>query len=81
MTTEKTPWRECKCPKCEDSDSLDVAAHVWVRLTDTGSDADESNDGSHEWGDEDAIQCIACGHSGKVAEFRVKEEADAVSQD
>ena len=63
-------WHECQCPKCGRDDQLDVAATLWVRLTEDGSDADESRDGSHEWDDNSAMICAACNHSGTVADFR-----------
>lgn len=70
------PWHERQCPKCGDSYRLDVAARVWVRLTANGSDADESNDGNHEWDSTSDIRCNACGNVGKVAEFKMKEQED-----
>jgi hypothetical protein len=57
------------CPECEESDQLDVAATVWVRLTEDGTDADESEDGSHEWGDDSEVHCAGCGHQGTVKDF------------
>lgn len=45
-----------RCPKCNDENYLDITATVRVRLVqdeDGGleSDADQSEDGSHEWGE------------------------------
>ena len=74
MTKREEPWHKCQCPKCFSTIDLDVAAVVWVRLTASGSDADEANDGTHEWDDTSAIQCHACDHDGKVAEFRVGKD-------
>lgn len=60
-----------RCSECGDSDQLDVAATLWIRLTRNGSDADASFDGSHEWDDKSEIICNACNHTGTVGEFRV----------
>jgi hypothetical protein len=57
---------EMACPHCRRSDQLDVNAHVWVRLTADGTDADASDNGSHEWDDDDPCLCAACGWSGTV---------------
>lgn len=55
-----------RCPKCGRTDSLDIAALVWVRLTPDGTDAAQSHDGSHEWDDNSACLCNACQWIGKV---------------
>ena len=57
---------ELRCPHCACRDRIDIAANVWVRVTEDGSDADESHDGTHHWTDESAAYCCACGHPGFV---------------
>jgi hypothetical protein len=57
---------DLECPVCFHTD-LDVHALVWVQLTETGSDADTSHDGSHEWDDNSLFFCRNCEESGAVA--------------
>jgi hypothetical protein len=57
---------ELECPKCKGTDQLDISATVWVRLTRDGTDADQSHDGSHTWGDDSPCYCGACGWTGTV---------------
>jgi hypothetical protein len=63
---------DMRCPKCGDEDHIDIAAEVWVRLTDDGDDADASRCGDHTWTHESAATCEACGHHGTVADFTPK---------
>ena len=58
-----------KCPHCGDSDQIDVAATVWVRLCRDGTDVFEPDNGDHEWTDFSAAHCGSCGHDGAVASF------------
>ena len=67
---------DMQCPKCGESDRIDVYTRIWVRLTKDGTDADASEDGTHEWDDADRADCIACGHSGKVFTFRVENQEE-----
>lgn len=65
-------WR---CPKCG-SDALEVKVEVWARLnqhTDGNFETatDESQDGSHEWGENTPMQCVVCGHSDIADAFVV----------
>ncbi|KAA0573417.1 hypothetical protein [Azospirillum sp. Sh1] len=68
------------CPKCGQDDCIDVAALVHVRLTGSGSDADLSFDGSHEWDDDSRCCCGACGHGGTVSDFRKAAEQQMVRE-
>ena len=63
-------WHELKCPECGHDDEIDVSATLQVRLTAHGSDADASEDGSHEWSDDSAARCVACGFDGRVTDFQ-----------
>ncbi len=58
-----------QCPACGDTDAIDVAATVRVRLTDDGSDADASANGDHGYGPGSLATCAACGHVGKLGDF------------
>lgn len=66
-------WRGNVCPKCGVADEIDVAATVWVRLTNDGSDADGSMSGDHEYDDDSEAGCAACGFKGKLASFHGKK--------
>jgi len=68
---------DLKCPKCGESGAIDVAATVWVRLMEDGTDAGEAEDGDHEWDGRSAAKCCDCCHTGTVAEF---EGNDSVGQ-
>jgi hypothetical protein len=61
------------CPKCGDTDQIDVSAFIWARVTRDGTDPNLSKDGDHEWGDDSPARCAACGHSGKVGDFYQNE--------
>ena len=56
------------CPDCEDDGALDIAATVWIRLFENGTDADAAQDGNHEWDQKSKCQCASCGWSGTVAD-------------
>jgi hypothetical protein len=58
-----------KCPRCESSNRIDVAAVVWVRLCHNGTDIFEAANGDQEWTDNSATHCGSCGLSGTVASF------------
>jgi hypothetical protein len=64
---------DLRCPKCGNTDEIDVSASVWTRLTDEGTDTDLAKDCGHEWGDDSSARCAACGHFGKVTGFRQDE--------
>ena len=68
-------WMNKKCPKCSDADCIDVAARVWVRLTDDGSDADESQDCGHDYDETNSAKCVRCGFGGTLGDFPAIEEA------
>lgn len=53
-----------RCPSCKSDDAVDIQAVVWVRLTPNGTDADLSDDGSHEWDSASASRCSGCGWEG-----------------
>lgn len=64
---------EMECPQCHDDSQIDVTAWIDVRLTPDGTDADEANSGDHEWDGGSPCCCVACGFSGRVSDFAVKE--------
>jgi hypothetical protein len=65
-----------KCPRCGNTDKIDIRASVWIRVTDDGTDPDEAFDGSHEWGDKSEAKCNACNQHGKVHQFETEEDSD-----
>jgi hypothetical protein len=64
---------DLRCPKCGNTDEIDVSASVWARVTEDGTDTDLAKDGGHEWGDDSSARCAACGHFGKITGFRQDE--------
>jgi len=62
-----------RCPVCGKSGEIDVKAPIWVRVTEDGTDADLSHDGTHEWDDNSPARCANCTHSGKVGDFQRSE--------
>lgn len=65
-------WR---CPKCH-SDNLDIEIVTWARLNqnpgcpdDFSTDADDGQNGDHEWDGDSGMQCRDCGHTAKVIDF------------
>lgn len=56
------------CPSCGRIDQIDVAATVWVRITDNGTDADASSDGHHEYDGASAASCGGCRWTGTLRE-------------
>lgn len=59
-----------RCPDCMDDGAIDIQARIWTRISNDGSDADASHDGTHEWDDDSPALCNNCGKEGKVSEFR-----------
>ena len=43
---------DLRCPKCGNSDQIEVSASIWARVTDDGTDTDLSKKSSHEWDDD-----------------------------
>jgi hypothetical protein len=60
---------DMKCPRCGATDEIDIAATIWVRLCDDGTDTDEAHSGDHEWSDASPAVCCACHYAGTVREF------------
>lgn len=65
---------ELRCPECHSSDHIDIAATVWVRVTQDGTDAAQSHDGAHHWNDDSLCRCDACGELGTVLNFSPEDE-------
>lgn len=65
---------EMVCPECGESDEIDIAATVWVRLCADGTAPDEAEDGDHTWDDASPCKCVGCGHVATVADFETNDE-------
>lgn len=64
------------CPKCGETDRLDVFATVRVRLIQKDddefeTDADASMCRDHEWDGNAGMICVRCEHGGNVSDFEV----------
>lgn len=57
------------CPGCGSDGELMVVVTVWAALSTDGTEPE----GDHEWNEDSAMSCRACGHGGKVAAFRCEE--------
>ena len=64
---------DLRCPKCGNSEEIDISAPIWARITEDGTDTDLSDNGGHEWDDDSPARCAACTHSGKVGDFQQSE--------
>jgi hypothetical protein len=64
---------DLRCPKCGNSEEIDISAPIWARITEDGTDSDLSANGGHEWDDDSPARCAACTHSGKVGDFQQNE--------
>lgn len=65
-----------KCPTCGDTTNIDVDATVRVRILQDEdgnyeTDADASEDGSHDWDDNSLARCAGCGYVGIIETFQV----------
>lgn len=69
METVTDNWN-MRCPVCGADDEIDIAATVNVRLCPDGTDVFAAANGDHEWTDDSAASCTACGHHGKVRDFQ-----------
>lgn len=53
------------CPQCGQSEALLITATTEIRLTPEGS----SDQGNHEWYQDNFCRCPACGMQGKIEDF------------
>lgn len=58
-----------RCPRCGETDEINIHAKVWVRITEDGTDADLSVGTGHEWSDDSPALCSGCDYEGVVADF------------
>jgi RecJ-like exonuclease len=69
-----------RCPKCGNTDKLDIVARVCVRAIQTNPENIETDPAmaavhDHEWDDASDIICRACDHQGTVMGFDQEEVA------
>ena len=72
MNTKNTNCLEgIRCPKCGQEDYFEVRAHVWVTVTDEGTEDWQDLD----WDDDAPTECRECGHRAEWNDFRVNKHA------
>lgn len=59
------------CPRCETDNKIEIASHLWLRVTETGTQADFTGD--YEYHPHSPAICTGCGFVGTVRTF---ERAD-----
>lgn len=57
------------CPACGADAHIDIAAHIWVRITEHGTDPDLSECRDHEYHPLSPAICWRCRFIGKVRDF------------
>ena len=66
------------CPKC-DGRELRVVVQAWATLMQEPEDDNFQTDveeTDHEWSSDSAMECVGCGHRGRVLQFSQQEEKD-----
>jgi hypothetical protein len=67
------------CPRCNADDKIEIASHLWLRVTETGTEADFNGD--YEYHPHSPAICTNCGFVGTVRTFeradRPKPSGDA----
>ncbi len=58
-----------RCPACGDGSHLDIQAHVWVHLTEDGTDPDAAHDASHHWDEASVYLCTRYAALGRVRDL------------
>lgn len=77
----RTAWNMiCANPACGSDDELDIAATIWVRLVEDGTDADEASCHDHEWTDTSQCCCHSCGWAGTVSEAEAAYQASLTTR-
>lgn len=61
-----------RCPKCRGHYDVDVAATVWARFTEDGTDAH----GDHDYSPGSPARCTSCDHHGVLADFQEFPDAN-----
>ncbi|HET6233524.1 MAG TPA: hypothetical protein VFE41_00950 [Acetobacteraceae bacterium] len=64
------------CLKCRTDIQIDIAATVLLRVTENGTDADESKGGHHDYTPRSDATCNACDYYGRLQDFEQEEEAE-----
>jgi hypothetical protein len=62
-----------RCPRCGNTDRLDISVICWARLDQRNPDNLETDidTSDQEWDGDSSIHCNACNHPGKVHQFAV----------
>jgi len=63
-----------RCPHCGADDQLQIQLTTWALLTPGGTIADSHH---HDWHDRSQSECLACDHTGIVADFMIDHQRRA----
>jgi ribosomal protein L37AE/L43A len=63
------------CPSCGRDDCVEIAAHIWVRVTQDGTDPDQAETRDHEYHQRSPAICSRCGFVGTVSHFEPQDAA------
>ena len=63
-----------RCPKCGETEGLDICLFVWARLTEEGSDLDEAHNHDRDIDPNSSVFCTGCEYNGTMEEFETDEE-------
>lgn len=55
------------CPRCDADDQIEIASHLWLRVTEIGTEADFN--GNYEYNPHSSAICTSCGFVGTVRLF------------
>lgn len=69
LEEEENLLSDIQCPVCESNLHLQVEVPVWVTIS---ADGTSEVPGDHEWDDDSAMLCVACGCQGKVRDFTTR---------
>jgi hypothetical protein len=62
---------DIRCPTCRATTQIDIAATVWLRVMEDGTD--QSKDGNHDFGPDSPATCNACGFTGRLHDFEQED--------
>ena len=63
------------CPFCGRDDHIEIAGHIWLRITAEGTDPDQAENRDHEFHGLSPAICTCCGFTGMVCSFEPMDAA------
>lgn len=60
-----------QCPECRAFEPFKIEIKTLIQYTDEGSDPDDPGS-DQEWGDESYCECVSCGFTATVKDFRTE---------